>query len=111
MTLRRNGLRPALEVGELAGHDPVTPARVDAWLAAAPRIGNHVFVKLHGHGAPEKNAGPMLDKDLAATLTLTRAACERRGWQLVHATAWQAYRGIAALVRESDPLRHLSQAS
>lgn len=111
LTLRRNGLRPALEVGELAGHDPVTPARVNAWLAAAPRVGNHLFVKLHGHGAPEKNAAPLLEKDLAAALALTRAACERRGWRLAHATAWQAYRAIAALVRESDPLRQLSQAS
>ena len=111
LAIRRNGFRPSLEVGELAGHDPVTEGRVEAWLRAAPRVGNHVFVKLHGHGAPEKNAAPLLDKDLAAALTLTRAACERRGWQLAHATAWEAYRAIAALVRGSDPLRHLTQGS
>jgi hypothetical protein len=110
LTLRWDRLKPALEVGELAGHDPVTPSRVNAWLAAAPRVGNNIFVKLHGHGAPEKNAAPLLEKDLAAALTLTRAACERRGWRLAHATAWQAYRAIADLVRGVDPLRPLSQA-
>jgi hypothetical protein len=109
LTLRRNGLRLALEVGELAGHDPVTPDRVEAWLRASPRVGNHIFVKLHGHGAPEKNAVPLLEKDLAAALTLTRAACERRGWQLAHATAWQAYRAIAALVRGDDPMGQFDQ--
>ena len=109
LTLRWNGLRPALEVGELAGHDPVTPSRVEAWLNAAPRIGNHLFVKLHGHGAPEKNAAPLLEKDLAAALSLTRAACERRGWQLAHATAWQAYGAVAALVRGTNPLASLEQ--
>lgn len=110
LTLRWNGLRPALEVGELAGHDPVTPARVEAWLEAAPRIGNHLFVKLHGHGAPEKNAAPLLEKDLAAALTLTRAACDRRGWRLAHATAWQTYGAVAALVRGTDPLASIEQA-
>jgi hypothetical protein len=109
LTIRRSGLRPALEVGELAGHDPVTPDRVEAWIGAAPRVGNHLFIKLHGHGAPEKNAAPLLEKDLAAALTLTRAACERRGWRLAHATAWQAYQAIAALVRGIDPVGHLSQ--
>ena len=87
----------------------MTAPRVEAWLSAAPRVGNHLFVKLHGHGAPEKNAAPLLEKDLAAALTLTRAACERRGWRLAHATAWQAYQAFAALVRGVDPVWHLGQ--
>lgn len=111
LTIRWTGLRPTLEVGELAGHDAVTPDRVNAWLSAAPRIGNHLFVKLHGHGAPEKNAAPLLEKDLAAALSLTRAACERRGWQLAHATAWQAYRAITTLARGDDPVAELNQGS
>jgi hypothetical protein len=114
LTLRWSGSRwwqPALEVGELAGHDPVTPRRVHAWLEAAPRIGNHVFVKLHGHGAPEKNAAPLLEKDLAAALALTRAACESRGWRLAHATAWQTFQAIAALVRGADPMGQLDSTS
>jgi hypothetical protein len=110
LTVRWNGLKPSLEVGELAGHDPVTAGRVNAWLSAGPRLGNHLFVKLHAHGAPEKNAAPLLEKDLAAALSLTRAACERRGWQLVHATAWQAYRAILDLTQGSDPLRPLNLA-
>jgi len=107
LTVRWQGLRPALEVGELAGHSPVTSDRVEAWLRAAPRIGNQVFLKLHGHGAPEKNAGPLLERDLAAALSLLRTACERRGWQLAHATAWQVHQAIAALLQRADPLTTL----
>jgi len=98
LTLRRAGLRPALEVGELAWHVPVTRDRVKAWLGAAPRIGNHLFLKLHSHGAPEKNAGPLLERDLPAALELTRSECERRGWKLVHASAWEMASAIRELV-------------
>lgn len=97
LTVRLAGFRPALEVGELAWHVPVTRNRVKAWLGAAPRIGNNLFLKLHSHGAPEKNAGPLLERDLPAALELTRSECERRGWKLVHATAWQMASAVLGL--------------
>ena len=100
----RRGLRPALEVGELAGHDPVTPERVKAWLDLAPRIGDHVFVKLHSHGAPEKNAAPLLERDLGAALDLVKSACESRGWNLAHASAFEAAEAINALAGGRSPL-------
>ncbi len=94
LTLRWEGLRPRLEVGELAGHDPVTEQRVSSWLSVAPRVGNDMFLKLHAHGAPEKNAEPLLGRDLAATLGLLRQECDRRGWTLRHATAWQMVQAL-----------------
>lgn len=95
--------RPALEVGELAGHDPVTAGRVAAWLDHAPQVGSHRFLKLHAHGAPEKNAEPLLGRDLDALFSLTRAAAAARGWQIVHATAWQTASAIRELAAEQRP--------
>ena len=96
--------RPALEVGELAGNNPVTPGRVASWLDCAPRLGGHVFVKLHTHGAPEKNAGPLLERDLDRVFTLVHQQAAERGWQVVHATAWDVVRGIEALIAGGSPL-------
>jgi hypothetical protein len=91
---RHRGFRPTLEVGELAGHAPVTPERVRAWLDVAPRVGTDLIVKLHTHGAPEKNAGPLLTRDLDAALAGVRAECTRRGWGLRFATAWEVYQQL-----------------
>ncbi|HRP06985.1 MAG TPA: hypothetical protein PLL69_00725, partial [Gemmatimonadales bacterium] len=96
LDLRLEGLRPKLEVGELAGHDPVVPGRIQSWLRAAPRIGSDVFLKLHAHGAPEKNSGPLLGTELGKAIGLLRQECDRRGWQLRHATAWQMVQAIQA---------------
>jgi hypothetical protein len=96
--------RPALEVGELAGHDPVTRDRAKAWLDVAPRIADHRFVKLHTHGAPEKNAEPLLKQELDQVLTMMREVCDQRGWQLVFASAWETAQAINALSRNADPL-------
>ncbi|MEO5800121.1 MAG: hypothetical protein ABIZ70_16105, partial [Gemmatimonadales bacterium] len=85
---------PSLEVGELAGYAAPSPARAVSWLDAAPRIGNDVFVKLFTHGAPEKNAGPLLDGFIDQVLRDVRHACDARGWQLSFATAWECYQAV-----------------
>jgi hypothetical protein len=84
---------PTLEVGELAGYALPTPARARAWLRAAPRVGNHVFVKLFGHGAQERNGPPLLEGGgLDRCLSLVRSECDRRGWRLGYLSAWEATR-------------------
>jgi hypothetical protein len=100
---RHRGFRPMLEVGELAGHAPVTPDRVRAWLDVAPRVGHDVIVKLHTHGAPEKNADPLLRHDLEAALAGVRAECTRRGWGLRFATAWDVYQQLLTHVGPPRP--------
>lgn len=87
---------PSLEVGELAGYAAPSPARAVAWLDAAPRIGNEVFVKLFTHGAPEKNAGPLLDGFIDRVLRDVQRACTARGWRLSFDTAWECYTAILA---------------
>ena len=94
LTLRRHPryrVLPTLEVGELAAYALPTAARARAWLAAAPRVGNHVFVKLFGHGGQERNASALLDGGgLDRCLTLVRSECARRGWRLGFLSAWEA---------------------
>jgi hypothetical protein len=60
---RRRAILPALENGEVAGHYPVTPDRVELWgrLAIALRgWPRWIFVKVHTHGAQEANADYLL---------------------------------------------------
>lgn len=94
LTLRRHPrypLLPSLEVGELAGYALPTPARIDAWLRSAPRVGNHIFVKLFGHGAQERNGPPLLaGGGLQRCLEQMKSACEARGFRLGYLTAWEA---------------------
>ena len=52
--------KPQLENGDLAHYRPPAPHRVGAWLSLAPRIDDHVFIKLFAHGAQEKNAACLL---------------------------------------------------
>jgi hypothetical protein len=90
---------PSLEVGELAGYAPPAPARAAAWLAAAPRVGNNVFVKLFTHGAAEKNARPLLGGAIERTVEHLRAATHRRGWRLAFATGHEMWQAIEAARR------------
>lgn len=96
LTIRRHPryhVIPTLEVGELAGYALPTPARARAWLRAAPRVGNHVFVKLFGHGAQERNGIPLLQGGgLDDCLSMVRRECDRRGWRLGFLSAWEATR-------------------
>ncbi|MES2124544.1 MAG: hypothetical protein V4503_07615 [Gemmatimonadota bacterium] len=85
---------PTLEVGELAGYAPPGAVRVTNWLDHAPRIGNDVFLKLFTHGAPEKNAGPLLGGFIDQVLRDVRAEANRRRWRLNFVTAWECHQQI-----------------
>ena len=101
----RRPLVPRLEVGELAGHCQPTPHRVRLWKRAAPRIGNDQFIKLFAHGAPEKNAEPLLADDgvLDQTLYYLADECRRSGTQLYFVSAWHMRVAIEAIRRGSNP--------
>jgi hypothetical protein len=85
---------PTLEVGELAGYALPSPDRVEHWLRAAPRIGNDVFLKLYTHGAPEKNAEPLLGGAIDRMFNSLRAACTGRGWRLEFVSAWEMHLSV-----------------
>jgi hypothetical protein len=97
---------PSLEVGELAAYAPPSRQRAERWLDAAPRIGNDLFLKLYTHGAPEKNAIPLLGGFIATAIDEVRAACARRRWTLSHATAAQLVDAIHAASGTVTPTAH-----
>jgi hypothetical protein len=85
--LALNWRKRGLEVGELAGHNPVTRNRVRLWLRYAPRIGNTAFIKLFAHGAWEKNTDALLQRDLDIMFHLLKEECA----DLHYVSAWQMY--------------------
>jgi hypothetical protein len=96
---------PKLESGELAGNCRPTPHRARLWLRTAPRIGDDVFVKLFGHGAPEKNGVPLLEGGgLEWTLQAVRAEAVRLGADLFFVSAFDMWRAIEAIRCGQSPL-------
>ena len=94
---------PRIETGELAHYDPPTRARVDGWLALAPRIGEDIFLKLYGHSAREDNAGALLGTatqpgSLAPMFRWIAEAAAEQKLELRWASAWQMYQAVRALI-------------
>jgi hypothetical protein len=97
-----------LEAGDLTGKNPGDAARVRTWVAQNIHVAGRpewVFVKVHTHGAPEKN-GPSLLGD--GGLSLHRALAEYNDgvrWKLHYVTAREMYNiAIAAMEgRSGDP--------
>jgi hypothetical protein len=104
-------LVPRVEVGELGGHCQPTRHRVALWKRAAPRIGEDLFIKLFAHGAPEKNAGPLLADGgvLDRTLRYLREDCQQSGAQLFFVSAWHMAGAIDAIRRGLHPVRSVQQ--
>ena len=94
---------PRLEKGELAAQDRPNANRVKLWFDYAPRLGDHVFLKLFTHGTQEKNSSMLLEGGLDEQFTLFAGECERRGWRYRYVTAWGMYLVIDAL-RQQAPL-------
>lgn len=103
----RAGLR--IESSALDAGDPPTPARVDTWAAQDIQVEGRpewIFVKVHTHGAPERNAASLLGPDgrrlhqyLAARYN------DGRRWILHYVTAREMYNvALAAMEGASgDP--------
>jgi hypothetical protein len=108
----RRRLVPRIDVGELAGHCRPTRHRVALWKRVAPRIGQDVFIKLFAHGAPEKNALPLLAGGglLDRTLRYVAEDCHRSGAQLFFVSAWHLWLAIDAIRQGLDPVRRVDEA-
>jgi hypothetical protein len=100
----RERLLPRLEMGEISGHDRPTAYRVTRWLEMAPRLGEHIFVKLFAHGAQERNAHLLLGGGLAELFGFFNTVCRRRGLQLHYVSAWQMYQAIIAIWKGLEPV-------
>jgi len=88
-------LFPRLENAEIAAQDLATPYRVRRWLQLAPRIGRDVFIKLHAHGALERNADTLLLKGgLDRLFELVEAECRRGGHELHYVSTWEMRQAV-----------------
>jgi hypothetical protein len=89
---RRGGLR--IDAAAIAAGDPPSRGRLATWIDQGVHVRGRpewTFVKLHAHGAPEKNARVMLGEEMAA---LHRALAEvrvRGEWRVHYVTAREMY--------------------
>ncbi len=109
LALRPGRAAVRIESSALDAGDPPTPSRVDTWVAQGIHVAGRpdwIFVKVHTHGAPERNAatllgpaGRRLHEYLAARYD------DRRDWILHYVTAREMYNiAVAAMQGESgDP--------
>ena len=96
--------KPQLENGDLAHYRPPAPHRVEAWLSLAPRIDDHVFIKLFAHGAQEKNAACLLGGGLDLMFRELASRCAARSIELRYVTAWEMWNVVESL-RRGEPVR------
>ena len=99
----RERLLPRMENGEIACYDPPTRYRVRRWLDLAPAIADDIFVKLHTHGAQERNAATLLDGGLEQMFSWMSEECTRLGYQLNFASAWDMRQAVE-IARGCPPL-------
>jgi hypothetical protein len=96
-------LKPRLECGEIAYQDLPAPGRVRCWLDLAPRIGKNIFIKLHAHGAQERNLEPLLlNGGLDRLFELLPEECRRRGHELHYVSTWEMRQAVDAAVEQKN---------
>ena len=99
---RPGSLRIRVENSALTGTDPATPQRVRTWVKQGIGVVGRpewVFVKVHTHGAPEKNASSLLGEGGDALhRTLAREFHNGVDWVLHYVTAREMYNiAVAAM--------------
>lgn len=65
---RKWGVLPRIENGEISYNNPPTPERVDLWIRQGIHVKGRlewIFVKVHTHGAQERNKGFLLNGGLS----------------------------------------------
>ncbi len=93
--------KPRVENGNIATSQPLTPNRIEDWLRAAVRVVGHPtwqFVKLHTHGAPEKNADVWLGSQAKAFHQGLHELAERYSFRYYYVTAFE----MAQLVGQAE---------
>lgn len=97
-------LVPRLEMGEIAGYDLSSPARVRQWFDVAPIVGDDLFIKLYTHGGVERNLEPLLNDGLSNLYRWLAEEASARGMEIHWATAWQMYQAVHAVVLGQQPV-------
>lgn len=99
---RKWGLIPRIENGDLTKVRPPTLARLQLWRTASVQVANQsdwLFVKLHTHGAQEKNASMLLGEPMRNFhLSLRDYAAQNSWFRYYYVTA----REMAQLVHAAE---------
>lgn len=96
---RKKGVLPAIENGELGYGRPPTVDRFQLWLQQRVQVqgmGDWAFIKLHTHGAPEKNAAVLLGAEMNTFLRSLSGVCEGLSCCLHYVTARELYNIVKA---------------
>ena len=101
--------RPRIENAAVTADDPATPDRIKTWVRQSIGIGGRpdwVFVKVHTHGAPEKQGASLLGGGGRQLHTeLTSRYNDGKRWRLHYVTAREMFNiALAAMAgKTGDP--------
>jgi len=98
---RRFGVLPGIENADLQGGFPPTEQRFRLWQQAAVSVKGReewVFIKLHTHGAPEKNAAMLLGEPMQRFHQMLATQASRGAFHYYYVTA----REMADLVHQAE---------
>ncbi len=99
---RKRFVLPGLENGDLHGNRPPTIGRLQLWLKAGVTVAGRpdwIFIKLHTHGAPERNADMLLGAKMQQFhRDLQAYAAQNQGLRYYYVTARQ----MADLVHQAE---------
>ncbi|MBI4721302.1 MAG: hypothetical protein HY770_08815 [Chitinivibrionia bacterium] len=103
---RRRRIFPAIENGDITALNPPTPARIDLWVRTGVGVAGWpgwIFIKVHTHGAQEKNAGLLLGGGIQSMHEYLLSRYNDGGRYVLHyVTAWELYQCVAALERGDE---------
>ncbi len=109
LSLKRASWKPRIENAALTANDPPTPERIRTWIAQNIHVSGRpdwIFVKVHTHGAPEKQAASLLGPG-GRTLhrELTTRYNDGVNYKLHYVTAREMFNLAAAAMdgRSGDP--------
>ena len=98
--IRKKGFFPAIENADITGANHPTRQRVDLWVDQRISVKDKedwVFIKVHTHGAPEKNADALLGKPLDDMFSyLEEKYNDGRNFILHYVTAREMYNIVKA---------------
>jgi len=106
---RKLGILPRIEAGELSHDAPPTKERIKLWLNYGARIegvDDHIFIKLHTHGANDKNLEMLLEGGLDRMWSdLEEMVRDNKNYSLHYVSARGMYQVIKKLAFQNGKQR------